>query len=138
MNSFELTKMLIYKSPQDFELSQGEYWTLVKMAYFYPNIYPAITTLADMIGTDRRNVKRYIKSLVEKGFITDQIQRKDIGTHIVQYKLNIDKIAGRKCDEAITKKIDKVVLLQGYVSPEGKVYSSKTDWYLEQAALTQA
>lgn len=141
MNSFELTKMLLNKSPQAFGLSQGEYWTLVKLAYFYPNIHPSIVTLEEMIGTDRRNVKKYIKSLSEKGFITDSIPRKDIGTYIVQYKLNLDKISGRENTQAIlekAKKDDKQTVLVGYVSPEGKVYESKTAWHVEQAALSKA
>ncbi|MBH0093335.1 hypothetical protein [Pseudoalteromonas sp. SCQQ13] len=138
INSYELTKMLIHRSPQQLGLTQSEYWTLVKLAYFYPTIHPSMLTLEEMIGSDRRNVKKYINGLVEKGYIKEVIPRRDIGTHINQFVLDAEKIAGRKLTAKIEKQLDKEVLLTGYVSDDGTVYKNKTDWYREQAALSKA
>lgn len=115
--------MIIFRTDRAMDLSMAERMVMISLCSFADNdgkCWPSLATLAKVSGGSIATVRRSIKTLSNKKYITIKHRRGEKGDHTTNlYQINIEK--------KVPKNTGKVVSLNGYKTTEEKLFDRAWD-----------
>lgn len=123
---FELLKAVTQTSASVLKITPSEKNTLIHIIGYMNNdfeCFPSLKTIANTSGLGISTVKRSVKSLVEKNLLVKEKKLMNSGNENNLYKFNIKILTVNNQKSSINKQNE------GYLAPNGKVYSCPTEYY---------